>query len=111
MTIDVNDILSGGNASLAVLERYIIEHGIDGSESDGADPADIAALPIRFIEKGESETECAICQLALRPEDEVTVLPSSPLHFFHSLCIGGWLRMHRSCVLCRRSITDEGPGD
>ncbi|XP_020096563.1 E3 ubiquitin-protein ligase Os06g0535400-like [Ananas comosus] len=49
---------------------------------------------------GSAEDEmCAICLAELHAGSEVTRLPCS--HYFHGECVLRWLRINRSCPLCR----------
>ncbi|PKA53292.1 E3 ubiquitin-protein ligase ATL4 [Apostasia shenzhenica] len=47
--------------------------------------------------------DCAVCLGALRPADELRLLPACR-HAFHSQCVDTWLRSTPSCPLCRSSI-------
>jgi hypothetical protein len=49
--------------------------------------------------------ECMICMMDFGENDEVTPLPCSDKHYFHSMCIEQWLRQKPECPSCRHKLT------
>eukprot|EP00929_Paragymnodinium_shiwhaense_P109421 TRINITY_DN75837_c0_g1_i1.p1 TRINITY_DN75837_c0_g1~~TRINITY_DN75837_c0_g1_i1.p1 ORF type:complete len:561 (+),score=107.09 TRINITY_DN75837_c0_g1_i1:153-1835(+) len=47
--------------------------------------------------------ECSICLLEFQAGDAIKVTPCD--HAFHKQCLGGWLRLERTCALCRQDVT------
>lgn len=39
--------------------------------------------------------------------DEITPLPCSSKHFFHTACIEHWLKSNNSCPMCKKPLTIE----
>lgn len=87
----------------------------------GADRAQIDALPIRTYESQRSlsangvddcsdDPSCSICLQEYRQGEELRVLPHCRPrpHMFHRQCCDTWLETNASCPLCRTSITEEG---
>ncbi|XP_021317076.1 RING-H2 finger protein ATL74 [Sorghum bicolor] len=57
-------------------------------------------------------TGCAICLEEFEDGEEVTVMPCSRGHAFHSGCITEWLGKSNTCPLCRHALPtdlDDGP--
>ena len=48
--------------------------------------------------------ECVICYEIMEPLHHI-VTPTNCNHRFHAICINIWLARHRSCPLCRKSIS------
>jgi len=51
--------------------------------------------------------ECPICLGEWEQGDEIKVPACG--HAFHKACLGQWLQRERTCVLCRRDVTDIHP--
>jgi hypothetical protein len=51
--------------------------------------------------------ECSICLCDFTDEDEVTPLPCSTKHYFHSICIEDWLKVNNVCPLCKTEIKPD----
>lgn len=47
--------------------------------------------------------ECPICLEAWEREDVIKVTPCD--HAFHEECLGDWLKLERSCALCRQDVS------
>lgn len=58
---------------------------------------------------GESESDCcAVCLNEMCKWEKVMSLPLCS-HRYHPDCIGGWLKSHTTCPLCRSKITHHVP--
>jgi E3 ubiquitin-protein ligase ATL6/9/15/31/42/55 len=51
--------------------------------------------------------ECSICLTEFGEDDEVTPLPCSRMHYFHTQCIEMAIKANPQCPLCRHPITLE----
>jgi hypothetical protein len=58
------------------------------------------------IGRSEIDTDCAICQSAFEPTNDVIILPCSGNHYFHDTCIYPWLELSKKCPVCRENIED-----
>jgi hypothetical protein len=55
------------------------------------------------------QTDCPICMETFEKSHEVTTLPCSNAHYFHTGCISDWISRGKNiCPLCRDEITLEG---
>ncbi|KAG8093539.1 hypothetical protein GUJ93_ZPchr0012g19051 [Zizania palustris] len=48
------------------------------------------------------QAECAVCLEDFMADDKLRTMPCS--HCFHDRCLSEWLRISRSCPLCRLAI-------
>ncbi|KAG0237322.1 cytochrome c oxidase subunit 1 [Actinomortierella wolfii] len=53
----------------------------------------------------EQDATCSICLCEYEDDEELRKMPC--LHYFHKSCVDEWLKLHKSCPLCKRDI-DEG---
>ena len=88
-------------------EQLLARFG-DGSDHWGADPHDMARLPVTTLHDPATElpTDCRDCHICLEPfvpRDQRTVLPC--LHGFHTRCIDQWLPRNGSCPICKHKIS------
>ncbi|XP_040995188.1 RING-H2 finger protein ATL70-like [Juglans microcarpa x Juglans regia] len=57
-------------------------------------------------QKGASaDSSCAICLVEYKEKDMLRLLPDCE-HLFHLSCIDPWMRLHPTCPICRRNISD-----
>lgn len=82
-------------------------------QSNAAPPATdrgLAALERRDIDeellRGESNTECTICQDEVKVGEKAAFLPCK--HWFHDECVVPWLKSHNTCPICRAPIEEAG---
>ncbi|PIA32733.1 hypothetical protein AQUCO_04400140v1 [Aquilegia coerulea] len=76
----------------------------------GASTASIDALEkIKYKpEECEQVTSCSVCYEEFMTEEEITKMPCSSAHIFHTECIGKWLKINHICPICRYKMpTDE----
>ena len=54
----------------------------------------------------ESNNTCVICfeDFEVTSSNSINILQLNCLHLFHGDCIGKWLKIHRSCPLCKRTV-------
>ena len=55
-------------------------------------------------EQFKTHSECVICTLEFKEDDEVTPLPCDTAHYFHSECIKPWIQKMNACPLCKQAI-------
>ncbi|CAL4958936.1 unnamed protein product [Urochloa decumbens] len=71
----------------------------DGASSGGLDDAAIARLPC-FVSAGAGAAECAVCLGGVEEGETARALPCCT-HAFHARCVDAWLRLRRTCPVCR----------
>ena len=49
---------------------------------------------------------CAICFQDIALNQEVSVLPCSDKHVFHTKCIKGWILIKHTCPICRYDLSE-----
>ena len=52
----------------------------------------------------KSQKDCSICLCEFQDDEEITPLPCTAKHYFHSACIENWLKTNNTCPLCRQVI-------
>ena len=97
----------------------ILRDNLDNIPTERIDPhasvpqATLEGLQRRPVAEADVNAEgtvaCNICHDDKKVGDEVTVLPCH--HFFDKACIEAWLRQHRTCPVCRRSVDGGGEAD
>jgi E3 ubiquitin-protein ligase RNF115/126 len=89
-----------------VITQLMEESLTTGTAAPPASENAIRSLPKKKVDKDmlgvEGKAECSICMDGVEVDIEVAVLPCT--HWFHSDCIGAWLKQHNTCPHCRRSI-------
>lgn len=58
-------------------------------------------------EESEVVTACSICLCDYEDQEDLRRLPCD--HYFHKECVDEWLKLKRTCPLCKRDITNSGP--
>lgn len=86
--------------------------GADGADNQaGATPEMMLTLdePIAFEDcAADDDLTCSICLCEYEQKDMVRYLPCTPLkHKFHSDCVDEWLRINRTCPVCKRAIDSK----
>ncbi|CAN6216307.1 unnamed protein product [Urochloa humidicola] len=61
-------------------------------------------------ECGGVTEECAICFEDFEDGEEISVMPCSNRHEFHTKCIGKWLGRSNTCPLCRHELHTDVDG-
>jgi E3 ubiquitin-protein ligase RNF38/44 len=80
-------------------------------KSRGLSKADIDQLPSYRHNVGcwrksvHDQTLCVVCMCDFENRQLLRILPCS--HEFHAKCVDKWLRMNRTCPLCRADVTDS----
>ena len=90
-------------------EQLLARFG-DGSDHWGADPRDVARLPVTTLHHPDTELpeecrDCGICLEAFVPNDQRKVLPC--WHGYHAHCIDQWLPTNGSCPICKHKISSN----
>lgn len=73
-------------------------------------PAEGPSTPASTSNDGNSDQDdkCAICLGDYEQDEEVKNMPCG--HLFHSECLGRWLKINRTCPICKQSLRDgDGP--
>ena len=55
--------------------------------------------------KFKTSNECAICFCEYESDAQITPLPCSTKHYFHTACITEWLKTKAECPICRHPVT------
>jgi len=69
----------------------------------------------KVVQIGSAElgdvTQCAICldDFDADPSKEIRQTNCSGKHAFHATCLKGWLKVGRTCPLCRQDLTEGEP--
>lgn len=82
----------------------------DFIEVDGAaPPGTLERLRVVEFDECASEfrdsPECCICMADFAPGSEIRAAPCG--HLFHGRCLGNWLKINRTCPLCRGDVVRE----
>lgn len=73
-----------------------------------ADPS--ASSSSTTNEDKQQDDKCAICLGDYEPDEDVKNMPCG--HMFHSECLGRWLKINRTCPICKQSLRPEdGPAE
>ena len=78
---------------------------LDGDDDDGAESAEIEALPEVLLNETIEEYECPVCMEKMSTNDIVRTLPC--FHRLHRDCIDKWLEYKKTCPICKTSIVDN----
>mmetsp|Transcript_28733 Transcript_28733/g.82543 ORF Transcript_28733/g.82543 Transcript_28733/m.82543 type:complete len:297 (-) Transcript_28733:204-1094(-) len=90
----------GGRPALVATESPIASNDTaDGAE--GLDAAAIALLTSEHVCRGE-RGQCVVCQQAFQAGETLRLLPCG--HEYHCTCVDQWLRINRSCPVCKRDV-------
>lgn len=55
-------------------------------------------------EKNKTQTECCICLMDFKDDDELAELKCDERHYFHSACLEDWLKRKYECPLCKKPV-------
>jgi hypothetical protein len=50
------------------------------------------------------ESNCVVCQSEFQKQEEIRTLPCK--HSFHKDCIDQWLKINKTCPICKKDITE-----
>jgi len=100
-------IFLGVNAvGLFAIMNWMLLNGML-STRDAAPPGTLETLPVVEFRPGspdfEESPDCCICLAAFDAAAEIRRAPQCG-HVFHSRCLGNWLKVSRTCPLCRRDL-------
>ena len=56
----------------------------------------------KFLDYRSTLDECAICREKITPHDTIERCPNS--HSFHENCICEWMRIQKTCPICRQDV-------
>lgn len=98
------------------MDFYVMMHPYNELESV---PTPLPAESLRKLEKIKYEdineskigrqidTMCSICQEEFKPTSQLTILPCTGKHYYHSECIDTWLsKFSKVCPNCNKSVDD-----
>mmetsp|Transcript_66900 Transcript_66900/g.116415 ORF Transcript_66900/g.116415 Transcript_66900/m.116415 type:complete len:305 (-) Transcript_66900:87-1001(-) len=89
--------------------------GINGADADTIKNMDTVPFDASLFSTEPSdnlpEPECCVCSEPFGPDKEIKRTPCQ--HYFHEECLGRWLKMAKSCPLCRKDLEEAvlGGGD
>jgi hypothetical protein len=93
---------------------YMTRNGLLRTK-DGAPAGTLEKMRVkRFdpeLKEFKDSPECCVCLAAFDTSQEIRV--TSCGHAFHGRCLGNWLKVNRTCPLCRRDLAAAvlGPGE
>lgn len=100
-------VIIGVNAmGLYTIMSFMLRHGML-STKDAAPPGTLERLEVVHYDgtsaEFQSTPDCSIC---LAPFDRETQIRRTPHcgHVFHGPCLGNWLKVRRTCPLCRHDL-------
>lgn len=79
----------------------------DSNQSKGVDDAFLDTLERVDVKKLKDDDTCPICTNDYKsdPHPLVVELPCNSKHRFDLECIGPWLKLNKTCPLCRTDVT------
>jgi hypothetical protein len=96
----------------------VLVYGVSNGWFEGINAANPAVIenmqvanPAEFLKVPGAPTECSICCNAFDDSEEIKMTPCK--HYFHTECLGKWLKNAKSCPLCRLDLqqaADQGGG-
>ncbi|CAA0820470.1 RING/U-box superfamily protein [Striga hermonthica] len=80
---------------------------------NGLDRPTIESYPTTILGESRrlpkpSDGTCPICLSDYQPKETIRSIPECN-HYFHAECIDEWLKLNRSCPLCRKSPESTSP--
>ncbi|KAF9973227.1 hypothetical protein BGZ73_003565 [Actinomortierella ambigua] len=76
-----------------------------GDGSSSSDPSSTSPEDEYLTLEDEQDAVCSICLCEYEDEEELRKMPC--LHYFHKACVDEWLKLHKSCPLCKREIDES----
>mmetsp|Transcript_947 Transcript_947/g.1159 ORF Transcript_947/g.1159 Transcript_947/m.1159 type:complete len:343 (-) Transcript_947:933-1961(-) len=95
---------------LPCLLRVLTRLALVAEGPQGASEAEINKIPMETYQQGmfsADESQCSICLTGYEPEESIRLLPCDKRHHFHSKCVDEWLRMNRTCPICRAPLYES----
>ncbi|KAL5205097.1 hypothetical protein ABZP36_009968 [Zizania latifolia] len=86
----------------------VVVRGILPDARIGASRDAVLALPETNAADAR-QAECAVCLEDFEADDKLKMMPCS--HSFHDRCISDWLRVSRTCPLCRHALPEQQSTD
>ncbi|ESO00026.1 hypothetical protein HELRODRAFT_101303 [Helobdella robusta] len=86
---------------------------IGEGKSRGLNQYDLDLLPTYQYNPGSdqsarNQTSCVVCMSEFELGHHLRSLPCA--HEFHTACINKWLKVNRTCPICRADATEKYPG-
>lgn len=82
--------------------------GINGADADTIKNMDTVQFDASLFSSEPAdnlpEPECCVCSETFGPDREIKRTPCQ--HYFHEECLGKWLKIAKSCPLCRKDLED-----
>ena len=54
--------------------------------------------------QNKNMSECVICMMDFKEEDEIAELKCDERHYFHAACLEDWLKRKLECPLCKKPV-------
>ncbi|KAG8091029.1 hypothetical protein GUJ93_ZPchr0011g27371 [Zizania palustris] len=86
----------------------VVVRGVLPAAPIGASRDAVLALPETKAADAR-QAECAVCLEDFEADDKLKTMPCS--HSFHDRCISDWLRVSRTCPLCRHALPKQQSAD
>lgn len=108
----LGQIVQSGDGNIESLLGDMVS-GIDSyaanGESKGVDQGFLDGLERVNVKKLKSDAACAICtnEYHQDPHPLIVELPCNGKHIFDLDCIAPWLKMNKTCPMCRKDVTKK----
>lgn len=89
---------------LATLLRFIMRHGLLHS-TNAASPSVIEACKVVQLKEIDLDENPSCCICTEDYCDTHPIVLTGCGHSFHKTCLGNWLKMERTCPLCRKDLS------
>jgi len=93
------------------IAAYMLRHGMLSSAQAAPTGTFDQQKVVKFGDEALGDvTQCSICldDFGSDPSKEIRQTSCGNSHFFHATCLQGWLKVGRTCPMCRQDLAPEG---